>query len=225
MFDPASLLDLSKTQHGTLFEPGEPVWTALGRIGSYLERALVPSLEGAEVHPTAVIGPLVRLGQGTVVEAHAVIKGPAWIGNNCQIRSGAYLRENVIAGDGVVLGNSSEFKNCLIFDGCEIPHFNYVGDSILGYKAHLGAGVILSNFRLDRQNITINTGAETISTGLRKMGAVVGDHAELGCNSCINPGSIIGRRCVLYPLSDFRGVLEENHIWKPVREQRITRRR
>ena len=129
-----------------------------------------------------------------------MIKGPAWIGEDCQIRNGCYIRENVIIGNGVVAGNSCEFKNCLVFDKANVPHFNYVGDSILGYQAHLGAGAILSNVKLDHTPISVvEPDGNVVTTGLRKFGAIVGDHAELGCNSVLSPGSIIGRRSIVYP--------------------------
>ena len=144
-----------------------------------------------------------------------MIKGPAWIGANCMVRNGCYVRENVIVGDDVVLGNSCEFKNCLLFDGAQVPHFNYVGDSILGYKSHLGAGAILSNVRLDHAEIAVETAdGEKINTGLRKFGAILGDHAEVGCNAVLNPGSVIGRRSVVYPGAQWRGVLPANSIAK-----------
>jgi len=224
MFAPADYLDFSHTQHQALFSADEPVWSAIGRIADYLTRHLQPGIEGT-IHPSAVVGPEVRIGPGTVVEANAVIKGPAWIGANCQIRPGCYIRENVIVGDGVVMGNSSEFKNCLLFDGCEVPHFNYVGDSILGYKAHLGAGVVLSNVRLDRREVVVRNGAEHIATGLRKFGAIIGDLAEIGCNSCINPGSLIGPRSVVYPLSNFSGILPAACILKTRQSQSVVPRR
>ncbi len=224
MFEPADYLDLSHTQHGALFLADEPVWSAIKNIAGYLKEGLRPGIEG-EVHPGAFVGPAVRIGPGTVVEAGAVIKGPAWIGANCQVRPGCYVRENVIVGDAVVMGNSSEFKNCVLFDGCEVPHFNYVGDSILGYKAHLGAGVVLSNVRLDRGEVVVRNGAEHIATGMRKFGAIIGDLAEIGCNSCINPGSLIGRRSVVYPLSNFSGILPEQSILKTRQPQSVVPRR
>jgi bifunctional UDP-N-acetylglucosamine pyrophosphorylase / glucosamine-1-phosphate N-acetyltransferase len=213
MFSAADYLDFERTLHGALFREHEPVWTALQRIADYLQSNLKPALL-CETHPKTTVGDKVFLGEGTVVEPGAVIKGPAWIGQNCQIRSGCYIRENVIVGDGCVLGNSCEFKNCLLFDGCEVPHFNYVGDAILGHKAHLGAGVILSNVRLDRGEVMVAQGTERIATGLKKFSAIIGDHAEIGCNCVINPGSLIGRRSVLYPLANFGGVLAADTIWK-----------
>lgn len=212
-FAPADYFDFSHTAHAALFAEGEPAWAALSRIGGYLKQHLKPQILG-QVAPSAFIGPEVFIDEGTVVEPNAVIKGPAWIGKNCQVRAGCYIRDNVLVGDGVVLGNSCEFKNCLIFDKAEIPHFNYVGDSILGYKAHLGAGVILSNYRLDHGEVSVRDGASLIPTGLRKFGALLGDQAEIGCNSVLNPGSIIGRRSVLYPLTVFSGVLGAHVILK-----------
>lgn len=223
---PDAFFDLARTRHPGLFAEGEPVWTALSRIIPYLERYVEgwEVVGSARVSPRAEIGHFVRIGEGTVVEPFATIKGPAWIGDQCVIRSGAYLREGVIAGDGVMFGNSCEFKNCLLFDHAEVPHFNYVGDSILGYKAHLGAGVILSNVRLDRQTITVELGGERVSSELRKFGAIVGDFTEVGCNSVISPGSLIGKHCVLYPGSQWRGHLASHRIVKVELRQDVVER-
>lgn len=213
MFPADAYLDFTHTAHRELFADDAPVWAALSRIADYLKSHLEPA-QHAEVHPQATVGEHVFLGKGTVVEPGAVIKGPAWIGENCQIRSGCYIRENVIAGNGCVLGNSCELKNCVLFDHCEVPHFNYVGDAILGHKAHLGAGVILSNVRLDRKEVVVLDGTQRIGTGLKKFSAVLGDYAEVGCNSVLNPGSLIGRRSLVYPLANFAGVLSADTIWK-----------
>jgi len=210
-FSAADFLDLSKTEHTSLFQDSVPVWEALKQIRDYLERSLQPGMK-AKILGTPFIGDRVTIGSGTVIENGACLKGPAWIGSNCEIRSGCYIRGNVIIGNGVVLGNSCEFKNCIVFDEAQIPHFSYVGDSILGYKAHLAAGVILSNVRLDRAEISVRHQATKIATGLRKFGAIVGDKAEIGCNSVISPGSIIGRGSLIYPLTHFSGVLAENTI-------------
>jgi NDP-sugar pyrophosphorylase family protein len=211
IFRAADFLDLSKTEHSSLFQDSMPVWEALKQIGKYLEHSLQPKMNGAVVG-APFIGEQVVIGLGTVIENGATVIGPAWIGNNCRLRSGCYIRENVIVGNGVVLGNSCEFKNCVIFDEAQIPHFSYVGDSVLGYKAHLAAGVILSNVRLDRQEIYVRYQEAKIATGLRKFGAIVGDKAEIGCNSVISPGSIIGRSSLIYPLTHFSGVLAEETI-------------
>lgn len=215
---PADYLDLTHTAHAELFIADEPVWSALSHIQAYLSRVLKPRILG-QVAPTAFIGEQVFIDEGTVVEPNAVIKGPAWIGKNCQVRAGCYIRENVVVGDGAVLGNSCEFKNCVIFDNCEVPHFNYVGDSILGFKAHLGAGVILSNVRLDRGEVVVREGAGFIPSGLRKFGAIIGDHAEVGCNSVLNPGTLVGRRSVIYPLTNVSGVIPANTILKTRQQQ------
>ena len=189
------------------------VWDALKQITSYLQFRLKPAVQGRLVGKPFVSG-AVFVGKGTVIEQGAMIKGPAWIGEGCEIRNGCYIRENVIVGDGVVLGNSCEFKNCIIFNDAEVPHFNYVGDSVLGYQVHLGAGVILSNVRLDRKEVSLKIDSRLIPTGLRKFGAIVGDRAEIGCNTVINPGSIIGRNSLIYPLTNFGGVLPENSVLK-----------
>jgi NDP-sugar pyrophosphorylase family protein len=213
IFAPHDYLDLDATAHRMLFDNVAHVWEALDKIASYLQFSLQPGVH-AQLVGRPYIGRDVFIGEGTIVEHGAMIKGPAWIGAGCHVRNGCYIRENVIVGDEAVLGNSCEFKNCLIFNGAQVPHFNYVGDSILGYRSHLGAGVILSNVKLDHAEISIDTESERVSTGLRKFGAIVGDHAEIGCNAVLNPGSIIGRRSVVYPGAQWRGVLPANSIAK-----------
>ncbi|MEM7601784.1 MAG: UDP-N-acetylglucosamine diphosphorylase [Verrucomicrobiota bacterium] len=216
-FTAPDYLDFQQTDHAEIFQSGEPVWSPLSKIGDYLED-LLQRVRGdlilGEVDDRAVVGDRVYIAPGAVVEANAIIKGPAWIGAGSAVRSGAYVREKVIVGDHCTLGNSSEFKNCLLFNGCEVPHFNYVGDSILGYKAHLGAGVICSNVRLDRENVRIRTPEAHLDTGLRKFGAIVGDHTEVGCNSVLSPGTILGRECILYPLTSWQGILGDRQIVK-----------
>ncbi len=188
-------------------------WEALSRIAAYISANLEPGLHN-RCEGVAFIGERVFIGEGTVVEDGAMIKGPAIIGRNCQIRHNAYIREQVIVGDGCVVGNSCELKNAILFNDCHVPHFNYVGDSILGHKAHLGAGVILSNFRSLGGNITVEIEGKPVDTGLRKFGAIIGDGAEVGCNAVLNPGSIIGRGAVIYPGVNWRGVLPPNTIAK-----------
>ena len=223
-FPASDYLDLNHTSHAILFPKDQPVWAALARIESYLEFRLIREVR-TTVPPGAYIGEDVFIGQGTVIEPNVVIRGPAWIGANCTIRSGCYIRENVLIGDGVMLGNSCEFKICIVFDRAEIPHFNYVGDSILGHRAHLGAGVILSNVRLDRNEVSVQTKDGPTPTGLRKFGAVIGDFAEIGCNSVINPGSMIGRRSIVYPLSNVNGIIPASSILKTRQQQSIIARR
>jgi len=213
MFSPDDLLDLDRTEHSVIFENVTHAWEALAKISTYLQFRLKPGIHGKLIGKPFISG-AVYIGPGTVIEHGAMIKGPAWIGEGCEIRNGAYIRENVVVGNGVVLGNSCEFKNCLIFDEAQIPHFNYVGDSILGHKAHLGAGAILSNVRLDHEQVAVAAPEGPIKTGLKKFGAIVGDRAEIGCNSVLSPGSIIGRDTILYPNTSWRGVLPSNSIGK-----------
>jgi UDP-N-acetylglucosamine diphosphorylase / glucose-1-phosphate thymidylyltransferase / UDP-N-acetylgalactosamine diphosphorylase / glucosamine-1-phosphate N-acetyltransferase / galactosamine-1-phosphate N-acetyltransferase len=224
MFAPADFLALEHTAHPKLFENTKQVWDALKQIASYLQFRLKPAVLG-ELLGKPFISNSVFIGRGTIVEQGAVLKGPAWIGENCYIRSGCYVRENVIVGDGVVMGNSCEFKNCILFDEAQVPHFNYVGDSILGFHAHLGAGVILSNVKLDHGEIHVAASEGDIATGLTKFGAIVGDRTEIGCNSVINPGSLLGRDCIVYPGVNFRGVLPERSIVKLRQTTQLLERR
>lgn len=212
-FTPAEFLSLERTDHRSLFEKVTNVWEALPLIASYLQFRLQPAIRGKQIG-RPFISNAVYIGHGTTIEQGAMVKGPAWIGDHCEIRSGCYIRENVIVGNGAVLGNSCEFKNCIVLDEAQIPHFNYVGDSILGHKAHLGAGVILSNVRLDHEEIVVHAAGGPVRTGLRKFGAIVGDRAEVGCNSVLSPGSIIGRDAMIYPGTQWRGVLPEARVAK-----------
>jgi bifunctional UDP-N-acetylglucosamine pyrophosphorylase / glucosamine-1-phosphate N-acetyltransferase len=221
MFKPADLFDLTQTEHAAIFADCKFAWDALKKIEPYLaEKSKNPiwvQLKNGFKYPRNLsffVGDNVIIGEGTVVEPGAMIKGPAIIGKNCQIRHNAYLRENVIIGDGCVVGNSSELKNSLLFNGAQAPHFNYIGDSILGHKAHLGAGVKISNFKLLPGNIFVEIDGEPFDTGLRKFGALLGDGAEAGCNAVLNPGSILGRGAVVYPNVFWRGILPANMIAK-----------
>lgn len=210
-FPPSDFLDLQRTDHRSLFDKVSNAWEALALIGSYLQFRLQPAIHGKQIG-RPFISNAVYIGHGTVIEQGAMIKGPAWIGEHCEIRAGCYIRQNVIVGNGAVLGNSCEFKNCIVFDEAQIPHFNYVGDSILGHKAHLGAGVILSNVRLDRGEVIVRGADGATSTGLSKFGAIIGDRAEIGCNTVVNPGSIIGRDSVVYPGMRWSGVLPPQSV-------------
>lgn len=213
MFKPDDLFDLSRTEHARLFEGCEFAWEALKRIQDYARENVRPGLHN-RCEGRAFIGKDVFIGDGTVVEDGVMIKGPAIIGRNCQIRHNAYVRESVIVGDNCVLGNSCEFKNVLLFNNSVVPHFSYVGDSILGYKAHLGAGVKISNVKLVPGNVMVEVDGKPFDTGLRKFGALLGDSTDVGCNSVLNPGSIVGRGSVIYPNCSWRGVLPGNHIAK-----------
>lgn len=232
------LFDLGATAHAKLFAWCEAPWDALRFLDKYLDLLLgedgadparpadiagsVVSGDlrmgwGAVVEPGARIEGVVHLGAGARVEAGAFIRGPAWIGDRCEVRQGAYLRGVVLAGDGAVLGHSSEFKRCILLEGSQAPHFNYVGDSVMGIHSHIGAGVILSNLRLDKRNVRIvMSGIAGVAeydvrrdTGLEKLGALIGDSCEIGCNSVLNPGTILGAGCVAPPLSMLKGTWKE----------------
>ena len=224
MFAPADFLSLEHTAHSKLFENQKYVWDALKQIASYLQFRLKPGVLG-DLLGKPYISNHVFVGAGTIVEQGAMLKGPAWIGENCHIRSGCYVRENVIVGDGVVMGNSCEFKNCIVLDEAQVPHFNYVGDSILGFRAHLGAGAILSNVKLDHREITVAGPDGNIATGLTKFGAIVGDRTEIGCNAVLNPGSVLGRDCIVYPNANFRGIASDGSIIKMRQELQVIPRR
>jgi len=224
MFKPADLFDLGQTEHAALFTGCANAWDALKKIKDYVETRIKPGLEN-KCEGVAFIGENVFIGEGTVVEDGAMIKGPAIIGRNCQIRHNAYIREHVLIGDNCTVGNSTELKNALLFNNAVAPHFNYLGDSILGFKAHVGAGVILSNFKSFPGNIMIELDGKPFDTGLRKFGALIGDHAEVGCNSVLNPGSIIGRNSVVYPAVNWRGILPANMIAKNKSEVEVVVRR
>jgi UDP-N-acetylglucosamine diphosphorylase / glucose-1-phosphate thymidylyltransferase / UDP-N-acetylgalactosamine diphosphorylase / glucosamine-1-phosphate N-acetyltransferase / galactosamine-1-phosphate N-acetyltransferase len=213
MFKPADLFDLGQTRHGEIFERVEYAWEALKRIKDYIE-AKGETKTGNTKHSGAFIGQQVFIGAGTAIEEGAMIKGPAIIGRGCQIRHNAYIREDVIIGDGCVVGNSCELKNSVLFNESVVPHLNYVGDSILGHRTHLGAGVILSNFKSWPGNVSVEIDGRPFDTGLRKFGALIGDGAGIGCNSVLNPGSIIGRGAVIYPGVNWRGFLPANMIAK-----------
>ncbi len=224
MLKPSDLFDLAQTEHAALFEGCEQAWDALRKLSAYVAASVKPALHN-RCEGVAWIGEQVSIGEGTVIEDSVMIKGPAIIGRNCAIRHNAYLRENVIVGDGCVVGNSCELKHALLFNNCQVPHFNYVGDSILGHQAHLGAGAILSNVKSLPGNITVRMDGELYDTGLRKFGALVGDAAEIGCNAVLNPGSIIGRGAVVYPCTNWRGILPANMIAKNQAAQEVAVRR
>jgi NDP-sugar pyrophosphorylase family protein len=224
MFDPSELFDLTQTEHAAIFDGCTYAWEALKKLKAYLA-ARLPSGARHRCEGRAFIGERVFIGEGTVLEDGVMIKGPAWIGKNCELRHNAYLREDVIIGDNCVIGNSCEFKSSLLFNGAKVPHFSYVGDSILGHQAHVGAGVILSNVKLMPGNVTVEMEGVPFDTGLRKFGALLGDHTDIGCNSVLNPGSIIGRGSVIYPNTTWRGILPANMIVKNRAAQEIAVRR
>jgi NDP-sugar pyrophosphorylase family protein len=188
------------------FPAGAAPWEWLRRIGPALAAQTfnqpLPKLPaGVHVEGFVYLHPTVKLPHT------ATVVGPAWIGAGTEIRPGAFIRGNVIVGENCVLGNACEFKNCLLMDRVQVPHFSYVGDSVLGSGAHFGAGVICSNLRLDQQPVVVRDADASYETGLKKFGAIVGEAAEVGCNAVLQPGTVLGRRALVMPLTAFGGVL------------------
>ena len=183
-------------------------WELLPRIKEIVKNVLASGLEGYHLLSEGVL-----VGENVKIAKTATIEPPAIIGHNTELRPGAFLRGNVIVGDGCVVGNSSELKNCILLNHVQVPHYNYVGDSILGEYAHMGAGSILSNLKSGGKNIVIH-GDKEYETGMRKIGGLLGDHADIGCGSVLNPGTVIGKNTQVYPLSMLRGCFPENSIVK-----------
>ena len=206
------------------FDPDARPWEWVAQIKVALRERLSPRVPD-EVPPGVRITGDVFLHESVKLPAFCSIEGPAWIGEGVQLRPGAYIRGNVIVGPGCVLGNSCEYKNCLLLEKVETPHFSYVGDSILGNRAHLGAGVILSNLRLDQHPIRVRVDGKRVDTGLRKLGGLLGDGAEVGCNSVLMPGSIIGKRSLVGPLSAFSGTLAPEQVYLAKSEGLVQTRR
>ena len=216
MFGVSSLFDLSGTDHGAVFDEARFAWDGLRHLISYVDQTLQP-YQAHTLRGRAYIEENVSIGEGTMVEEGAMIQGPSIIGRNCQIRHNAYIRPYSVIGDACVIGNASEIKHALIFNESQIPHFNYVGDSILGRYAHLGAGVKISNLKLTPGTVMIDevdAAGVPIDTGLRKLGALIGDRAEVGCNAVLNPGAILGRESIVYPNVSWRGILPDHMIAK-----------
>ncbi len=183
-------------------------WEALPEIKNYLKLLISEGLEGY----TLVDGNIL-MGENVKIATTAYIEGPAIIGANTEIRPGAFFRGNIIIGEKCVIGNSTELKNCILCDGVQVPHYNYVGDSVLGDKTHLGAGAICSNFKGDGSNVVVRGDSDYV-TGLRKLGAILGDGADIGCGCVLNPGTVIGKGSRAYPLNSLRGVYSEKVIIK-----------
>ena len=204
------IFDLSKSLAEPLLSKTEYPWEALPQIRDFILN-LIPSLDKSvyeEVKPT------VWIAKSAKIAPSADITGPTIIGENTEIRPSAFIRGSALIGNGCVIGNSTEVKNAIIFDSVQIPHYNYVGDSILGYRSHLGAGAVTSNVKSDKTLVTVKVNGQKIPTGLKKFGAMVGDYVEIGCNTVLCPGTVIGRNSNVYPLSRVRGFVPENSIFK-----------
>ncbi len=205
-----SLLDLSKTLAAKIFDGLTYPWEALPKISEFI-MSVGPTLDKEEYDQ---IGDNIWVARSAKVAPTAFLSGPLIICPGAEVRHCAFIRGSAFVGQNCVIGNSTELKNCIIFEGAQVPHYNYIGDSILGYKAHLGAGAITSNLKSDRSIVTIPQDDGKINTELKKFGAIVGDNVEVGCNSVLNPGTVIGRNSTVYPLSMVRGTVPPNSIYK-----------
>ena len=205
-----NLLDMSQTIASGIFEGLTYPWEALPKIKDFIIK-LGETLSEDVYQKT---GENIWVAKSAKVAPTAYLNGPLIICENAEVRHCAFIRGSAIVGSGAVIGNSTELKNCIIFNNAQVPHYNYVGDSILGYKAHLGAGSITSNLKSDKSLVTIPVGDERLETGLKKFGAIVGDNVEVGCNSVLNPGTVVGRNTNIYPLSMVRGYVPEKSIYK-----------
>ena len=209
MLKTADLFDLSHSLAGFYLSRFPYPWEALKGIkdliltlGPQLGEDYVETAPTVWVHKSATVAPTAYLG------------APCIIGANTEVRHCAFIRGSALVGDNCVVGNSVELKNVILFDNVQVPHYNYVGDSILGYKSHMGAGSLTSNVKSDKTLVVVKNGEERIETSLKKFGAMLGDYVEVGCNSVLNPGTVIGKHTNIYPTSCVRGVVPENHIWK-----------
>ena len=206
----ADLFDLSHTLAAPWLARTEYPWEILDRIKDIIAAIGETLPADAFDHPADGVW----IAKDAEVFPSAYIGAPCIIGHGTQVRQGAFIRGGALVGDGAVIGNSTELKNCILFDGVQAPHFNYVGDAVLGYRAHLGAGAVTSNVKSDKTPVVVQNGKERIETGRRKLGAMVGDWVEVSCNSVLNPGTVIGRESRVYPLSCVRGVVPPRHIVK-----------
>ncbi len=205
-----SLYNLNETIAAEIFEGCTFPWEVLPKIGDFIV-ALGNTLSEDEYEKK---GDCIWIAKNAKVFESAYINGPCIIGKEAQVRHCAFIRGNAIVGEGAVVGNSTELKNVILFNKVQVPHYNYVGDSILGYKAHMGAGSITSNVKSDKKLIVIKGADEPIETGLKKIGAFLGDEVEIGCGSVLNPGTIIGKQSNIYPLSSVRGFVQAGSIYK-----------
>ena len=205
-----NLYDLDKTIAADLFKGHEYPWELIPLIGDFIKEL------GAKLDPEVYEkrGEDIWVAKSAKVFDSAYLSGPLIIDENAEIRHCAFIRGKAIVGKNCVVGNSTELKNVILFDNVQVPHYNYVGDSILGFKSHMGAGSITSNVKSDKTLVIVKDGEEKIETGLKKFGAMLGDHVEVGCNSVLNPGTVIGRESSVYPTSCVRGVIPAGHIFK-----------
>lgn len=209
MLKTSDLYDLSHSQAGSYLSGFDYPWQALGGI-----KNLILSLGPRLGEDYTEVSPQVWVHRSAVIAPTAYLGAPCIIGADTQVRHCAFIRSSALVGKNCVVGNSVELKNVILFDNVQVPHYNYVGDSILGYKSHMGAGSLTSNVKSDKTLVVVKNGQEQLPTGLKKFGAMVGDFVEVGCNSVLNPGTVIGRGSSIYPTSCVRGVVPPDSIWK-----------
>ena len=209
MLKTKELFDLNHTLAADYLAGFEYPWQALKGI-----QELILTLGATLGDDYNEVAPTVWVHKTATVFPSAYLGAPCIIGAGTEVRHCAFIRGSALVGDGCVVGNSVELKNVILFDGVQVPHYNYVGDSILGYKSHMGAGSVTSNVKSDKTLVSVKRGAAKLDTGLKKFGAMVGDFVEIGCNSVLNPGTVVGRNSNVYPTSCVRGTIPEGHIWK-----------
>ena len=210
MIKTQELFSLDKTIAGDFLASYEFPWLALKEIKDFITEA------GKQIDKNQFdeISPRVWVHKEAVIAPTASVSAPCIIGKGTEVRHCAFIRGSALIGKGCVVGNSTEIKNAILFDGVQVPHYNYVGDSILGYKSHMGAGSVTSNVKSDKSLVVLRSGDERLETGLKKFGAILGDFVEVGCNSVLNPGTVIGRNTNIYPLSSVRGEIPADSIYK-----------
>lgn len=205
-----NLYNLEETMAKELLERYTYPWEVLPYINDFI----IKLGNTLDIEKYEKVGENVWIAKTAKVAPTACINGPVIIGENAEIRHCAFIRGKAIVGEGAVVGNSTELKNVILFNKVQVPHYNYVGDSILGYKSHMGAGSITSNVKSDKKLVIVKNGKEQIETGLKKIGAMLGDEVEVGCGSVLNPGTVVGKNSNIYPLSSVRGVVPEKSIYK-----------
>ena len=214
---PDTLFELTRFEHRELFDGGIYVWEALPRLEEYVAGSLASSSSSTSAHVMqgATVGGDVILGENVVVEPYAYIKGPAIIGDGTEIRNGAYVRDHAVIGRNCIVGHSTEVKHSILMDGVSVSHWNYIGDSILGFDVNIGAGTKLSNKKIVKTDIIIrDLNGNPYPTGQQKLGAIIGDGTQVGCNAVLNPGALLGKRCLVYPLVSVRGTHPNNRLIK-----------
>lgn len=215
LFHPLHFFDLEECPFGEIFQNVEFVWEVLPQIGPFLKKSLKPGIFGQVMEGAFLLGDNIYIGPDVIVEPGALIKGPAYIGKGSIVRHAAYVRGNVLVGEYCVIGHATEIKNSIMLNHANAAHFNYVGDSILGNRVNLGAGTRLANLKNVEGEVVVHLEEKEYPTGLKKFGAILGDDAKTGCNVVTNPGTILGKRTIIYPCLSVRGYIPENAVVKP----------